>query len=132
MMESWGILTVIDLYQCNPDTIRNGLLIEKYVNQLVDLIKMKKFGEIRLQYFGSCKKVEGFSMYQFIETSEISGHFANESNSAYIGIFSCKDYDSIISAKFTAKFFEAKSFDFHRIIRGARYQEVSDESKKNA
>jgi S-adenosylmethionine/arginine decarboxylase-like enzyme len=110
MMEGWGISTLIDLYECNPDTIRNGLLIEKYINQLADLIDMKKFGEIRLQYFGSCPKVEGFSMYQLIETSGIDGHFANESNSAYIGIFSCKDYDSMISAKFTAKFFEAKHF----------------------
>jgi S-adenosylmethionine/arginine decarboxylase-like enzyme len=52
-------------------------------------------------------------MIQLIETSLISGHFANLTNSAYIDIFSCKAYDPDTVAEFTRKFFQAGFVEVH-------------------
>ena len=40
-------------------------------------------------------------MVQLIETSLISGHFANDTNSAYLDIFSCKGYDPAVVEEFS-------------------------------
>lgn len=114
---AWGLLTSVDLYGCNPETIRDATAIKKYVDELCELIEMKQFGETQIVNFGEDEKVAGYSMVQLIETSLISGHFANKSNSAYIDIFSCKYYEPTVAVEFTKKFFEAKEVKMHYILR---------------
>ncbi len=104
----WGMSTCIDLYTCNPELIRSRLHIQQYVDQLVDLIEMQKFGPCHIVNFGEDERVAGFSMFQLIETSCISGHFANQSNHAYLDIFSCKQYSVKTAAEFSKDFFQAK------------------------
>ena len=116
--KSWGLLTSIDLFDCNPEILRSEEKIRKFVNELCELIDMKKFGDCIVVNFGEDERVAGFSMVQLIETSCISGHFANQSNSIYIDIFSCKFYDQDKAAKFTKNFFEAKEVKFNVILRG--------------
>lgn len=113
----WGLLTSVDLYDCNPELIRDAEAIKRYVNELCQLIEMKKFGDAQVIDFGEDERVSGFSMTQLIETSLISGHFANLTNAAYIDIFSCKYYDPQVAADFTQKFFQAKEIKIHYILR---------------
>jgi S-adenosylmethionine decarboxylase len=113
----WGLLTSVDLYDCNPELIRDAEAIKRYVNELCQLIEMKKFGDTQVVDFGEDERVSGFSMTQLIETSLISGHFANLTNAAYIDIFSCKYYDPQVAADFTQKFFQAKEIKIHYILR---------------
>lgn len=115
---AWGLLTSLDLFGCNPEIIRNADKIKKYVQELCQLIEMKRFGETQVVHFGEEERVAGFSMVQLIETSLISGHFANMSNSAYIDIFSCKYYEPSVVEEFTKKFFEAKEVKMYYILRG--------------
>ena len=114
---AWGLLTSVDLYECNPKTIRDAAAIKRYVDELCELIEMKQFGETQIVNFGEDEKVAGYSMVQLIETSLISGHFANKSNSAYIDIFSCKYYEPSVAVEFTKKFFESKEVKMHYILR---------------
>ncbi|MGD9159842.1 MAG: S-adenosylmethionine decarboxylase [Desulfobacteraceae bacterium] len=103
----WGILSSIDLYGCNPEKIRDAELIKRFVADLCDLIEMKRFGETVVVHFGEDEKVAGFSMTQLIETSLISAHFANLTNTTYLDVFSCKYYDSQVVADFAKDFFDA-------------------------
>ena len=109
----WGILTSLDLYGCKPEIIRDSEKIRHYVIQLCDMIGMKRFGECQVVHFGKDERVEGYSMVQLIETSLISGHFANLTNSAYIDIFSCMPYESDQVADFSKEFFQAESIEVH-------------------
>ena len=109
----WGLLTSLDIYGCNAETIRDAERIRQYVIALCDLIDMQRFGACQVVHFGKDERVEGHSMVQFIETSLISGHFANRTNSAYIDIFSCKAYDPEQVARFSKEFFEAESVEVH-------------------
>ena len=104
----WGMSTSVDLYGCNPSTIRDADKIKEYVKQLCDLIEMRTFGECLVVHFGDDPKVSGFSMTQLIETSLVSGHFANNTNAAYLDIFSCKWYDVDKMVQFSKNFFGAK------------------------
>ena len=101
----WGIASSIDIYDCNPDTIRDAEKIKQFVAELCDLIGMKRFGETQVVHFGEEERVAGFSMVQLIETSLISGHFANLTNTVYLDVFSCKPYDLGAVESFSKEFF---------------------------
>jgi len=116
-IDAWGILTSVDLKKCNPKTIRSAKKIKQYVVELCELIEMKRFGECTVVHFGENEAVAGFSMTQLIETSLISGHFANLTNNAYIDIFSCKPYDPNVVAEFTKKFFESEECTINVLLR---------------
>jgi S-adenosylmethionine/arginine decarboxylase-like enzyme len=109
----WGLLTSLDLYECDSRTIRNADRIRQYVLELCELIKMKRFGECKVTHFGKDERVEGYSMVQLIETSLISGHFANLTNAAYIDIFSCTPYEPEEVAAFSKSFFKAATVNIH-------------------
>jgi S-adenosylmethionine/arginine decarboxylase-like enzyme len=115
--DAWGLCTCIDLKGCDPATIRDAERIRRYVIEVCDLIRMKRFGEPQVVHFGPNERVAGYSMTQLIETSLISGHFANEANAAYIDIFSCKEYEPGVAAEFTRQFFGADSVSFQVVLR---------------
>jgi len=115
--QPWGIYTAVDLKECNPQTIRDAEKIKQFVIELCELINMKRFGDCVVVNFGEDEKVAGFSMTQLIETSLISGHFANLTNAVYLDIFSCKYYEPHVVAKFAKKFFEAKNANIHTHLR---------------
>jgi S-adenosylmethionine/arginine decarboxylase-like enzyme len=101
----WGIATAIDIYDCDPEAIRDAERIRLFVVELCDLIEMKRFGETKVVHFGEDEKVAGYSMVQLIETSLISAHFANLTNTTYLDVFSCKPYDPDVVADFARKSF---------------------------
>jgi len=113
----WGLLSCIDLYECDPDIIRDAEAIKRFVVQLCDLIKMKRFGQTQVVHFGEDERVAGFSMTQLIETSLISAHFANQSNTTYLDVFSCKTYDPEMVAQFAKKYFKAKRVRRQTVFR---------------
>ena len=115
--DAWGLCTSIDLKGCDPAAIRDAERIRQYVIEVCDLIRMKRFGEPQVIHFGPNERVAGYSMTQLIETSLISGHFANETNAAYIDIFSCKEYEPEEAAEFTRRFFGADSVAFQVLLR---------------
>jgi len=113
----WGISSSIDIYDCNPATIRDAAEIRRFVIELCDLIEMKRFGETQVVHFGEDERVAGYSMVQLIETSLISAHFANQSNTVYLDVFSCKSYDPQKVGAFAREFFGGISFRINVTMR---------------
>ncbi|MCP9464313.1 MAG: S-adenosylmethionine decarboxylase [Nitrospira sp.] len=105
--KAWGLCTAVDLQDCQPELIRDADYIKRYVVELCDLIGMKRYGDCQVVDFGE-GRVAGYSMVQLISTSLISGHFANDTNSAYLDIFSCKGYDPTLVESFSKRFFGAR------------------------
>lgn len=109
--KAFGLEVVLDLHDCNPRIIRSAKKLSEYATRLCKLLKMKKFGRTLLPHFGyQAEHTKGYSMLQFIETSSITGHFSEYWNSAYINIFSCKDFDVKKAIGFTVRFFGSKKF----------------------
>ena len=102
----WGIASSFDIYDCNPETIRDAEKIREFVVKLCELIEMRRFGDTQVVHFGEDEKVAGYSMVQLIETSLISAHFANLTNTVYLDVFSCKPYDPAVVEEFAREYFE--------------------------
>ena len=101
----WGITSSVDIYNCEPQKIRSAEVIRCFVTELCELIEMKRFGETQVVHFGEDERVAGYSMVQLIETSLISAHFANQTNTTYPDVFSCKPYDSEAVKEFSQTYF---------------------------
>lgn len=114
---NWGLTLSLDLHDCNREFIRDKRRIEKFVIQLCDLIKVKRFRKCTIVHFGEKEEIAGYSMVQLIETSLVSGHFANKTNNAYLDIFSCAYFDPKKAAQFCKKFFQAKKCITHIALR---------------
>ena len=114
---AWGVASSIDIYNCDPQTIRSAERIRQFVVELCDLIKMKRFGETIVVHFGEDERVAGYSMVQLIETSLISAHFANKANTVYLDVFSCKPYDPAVAANFAQEFFAGSHCITHSNLR---------------
>lgn len=115
---AWGLATSVDIHNCNPNTIRSKSAIERFTKELCKRLGVKMFGETVVVDFGEDPRVSGFSLVQLIETSLVSGHFANQTNSVYLDVFSCKFYDAREIIDFALSFFEGRSHNAHCILRG--------------
>jgi S-adenosylmethionine/arginine decarboxylase-like enzyme len=115
--EYWGVSTAIDLYECDLALMQNADAIREFVVLLCDRIKMRRYGETQVVFFGDEPRVQGFSMTQLIETSLISAHFADASQAIYLDVFSCAPYSSEDTAKFAAEYFKAARFQYQVVNR---------------
>jgi S-adenosylmethionine decarboxylase len=115
--KAWGILTSLDIHNCDPDTIRDPKKIKEFVIRLCEKIKMKRFGEPQIINFGEDERVSGYSLTQLIETSLISAHFANLTNNVYLDVFSCKYYDPLEVGDFAIDFFRGDDMNLQVILR---------------
>jgi S-adenosylmethionine/arginine decarboxylase-like enzyme len=113
----WGVSSCIDLYDCDLMLMQDETAIKRFVRELCDLIKMRRFGNTQVVRFGEDPRVTGFSMTQLIETSLVSAHFADNSKAIYLDVFSCAPYNPYDAAAFAANFFNAQSHNVRIIER---------------
>ncbi len=115
--KAWGLLTSVDIYNCNAEKIRDAEEIKDFVRKLCKKIDMKRYGDCKVVHFGKNPRVSGFSMTQLIETSLVSGHFSEKINAAYLDIFSCKFYEPRDVAEFAVSFFEGSNYKMQVALR---------------
>lgn len=115
--EYWGVSSSIDLYNCDLSLMQNAEAIKEFVKILCDRIKMRRYGETQVVFFGDEPRVQGFSMTQLIETSLISAHFADASRAIYLDVFSCAEYDPEDAAKFAMEYFGADDYKLNVTYR---------------
>ena len=116
-VEYWGISSCINLYGCDLPLMQNADAIREFVVLLCDRIKMRRYGETQVVFFGDEPRVQGFSMTQLIETSLISAHFADASRAIYLDVFSCAPYDPEETARFAAEYFKADHYHCEVVYR---------------
>lgn len=80
---------------------------------------MIPFGKPQVVFFGKDNKA-GYTLVQLIETSNITGHFVEEDNSAFIDVFSCKEFDPKDVEKVLQLFFQPTHIDTRVFERRAK------------
>jgi S-adenosylmethionine decarboxylase len=114
----YGMELIVDLDGCNPSTIADGAELRRYTSELVDLIKMKAFGEPWLQHFGHASAVTaGYTAIQPIETSSIVVHVSEGLGRVHINIFSCQTFDPEEALEYSEKFFGGTDTTFTVLTR---------------
>ena len=92
--EYWGYHLILDVADCDQDFITNPDQLSAWVKELVQDIKMVAYGEPQILHFGhNADHLEGWTVLQLIETSNITAHFCDNTREGYIDIFSCMPFD---------------------------------------
>lgn len=117
---AWWLSANIDIYNCNKKLIRDREYIQQYVNDVIELIDMTAVGPTHIEHFWDQEEIPGYSVMQLIETSNITSHFDDKTDTGFLDIFSCKYYDPYEMAQFTQEFFKAQYVKVLPIIRHTR------------
>ena len=127
MMDAFGKHTIIDFKEGDATALDNPDLIKSFVYELVDTLDMTAYGDCWCEKFGDDPKVAGYSFYQMIQESNISGHLVsydyimkngkNNKGAGYIDIFSCKDYEPEDAIELVKKYFHPKEISKMVLIR---------------
>jgi len=108
----WGLAVCIDLGECDHAKVSSKEHITKFAVDLAEHINMKRYGEPLVVFFGDEPKVQGYSLVQLIETSQISGHFAEDTDRAFIDVFSCREFPPKKTAEYVQEYFGAKKMEY--------------------
>lgn len=115
----WGHHLCVDAAGCDPNAIRSKEAIRAFVTELVKAIDMKAYGKPRIVRFGTTDK-KGYTLVQLIETSDITCHFSEDTNSAYLDVFSCKPFSPKTAIYVFDKHFHSQSKKIRFFHRQAR------------
>lgn len=87
----WGYHLILDCAGCS--LIADKQHIERFVADTIQSIDMIAHGKLQIEYLLPGTDNEGYSVLQMITTSNLTAHFVTKSNTAYIDVFSCKEFD---------------------------------------
>lgn len=106
MQKYWGYHLMLDCAECN-DGIKSKENIKNFVEELINKINMVAHGDPIIEYLLPDEPNCGYSLMQLITTSNICAHFVESNHTAYIDIFSCKEYNTEIAKDIVRKYFGA-------------------------
>lgn len=116
---SWGYHLTLDCKSCNENVkFPNGDKLVEFAKQLVKDIDMVAYGEPQVVHFGKEDKT-GYTLVQLIETSNICGHFCDDTGDCYIDVFSCKPYDINVVKELVRRFFAPTEMSENFLTRQA-------------
>ena len=120
----FGIHLTLDCYGCNREKLNNLNFILKFLNELPDLIGMKKIAPPHaISYPGNPNSFDkgGISAFVIIAESHISCHTFPFDNYVSVDIFSCKNFDIDKAINFVIKKFEVKKYEKKIFTRGKEF-----------
>ena len=123
LREGYGKELILDLHDCDTAHF-NRLGIERFCTDLCELIEMDRcdlhFWDdvgVTVEERQNDPKTRGTSAVQFILTSTIVIHTLDLMKSAYVNIFSCKEFDTDEAARFTATWFRSSDWNATVVAR---------------
>ena len=117
-MEYFGYHLMLDCAGCN-DNIKNKEQIAKFAKDIVKRIDMEAFGEPIIEFMLPGDPKQGYSLVQLITTSNICVHFIDPDYTAYVDIFSCKEFNKEIAKECFLEYFNPLSMKEHFLHRQA-------------
>ena len=116
----WGYHLLIDATGCDIERVSNLEHIQNFVTKLVKDIDMDTNDVPMYSHYTSVPEklhLKGYSFYQFIITSNISGHICEFDGSFYLDVFSCKNFNKDIVVKLFEEWFIPKHINHSFLIR---------------
>jgi S-adenosylmethionine/arginine decarboxylase-like enzyme len=116
----WGYHLCLDCSKCDKEAITDPKYLETWVKDLVLAIDMVPYGEPQILHFGHGEEhLSGWTVLQFIETSNIMAHFCDNTQEGYIDIFSCKKFDYDVAIDIVNSYFSPERISPTILIRQA-------------
>jgi S-adenosylmethionine/arginine decarboxylase-like enzyme len=114
-MSYFGYHLMLDCAGCI--NIDNKYHLYNFVKTLVKEIGMVAHGDPLIEYLLPGDPKQGYSLVQLITTSNITGHFMELDGTAYIDVFSCKEFDITIVKGVVNKYFSPSKIKINYITR---------------
>lgn len=111
----------LDLYNCNKKKLGDVKFIKNFLNKLPEIIRMHKISKPFVKFYPGKKESfdkGGISGFILIAESHIAIHTFIPQKSAFLDIFSCKNFDENSVIKFSKEEFEAKKIEKNFLMRG--------------
>lgn len=119
-MTTWGWELQLDMFGCDNNKLKDASFISDFKRKVIPAIDMTAYGDIHLAHFAThSHEAAGYSSFQFIETSSITGHYAENLGQAYLNVFSCKPFTPQIVINMACEMFDAQSYTPRFGPRGA-------------
>ncbi len=120
----YGKSLALDIHDCDVSKF-NRKDIEAYLVELCDDVIDMERAELQWwdyedepeEYAKAPAHLKGVSCVQFIMTSTIVIHSLEDLGKVFMDIFSCKDFDEVATAKFTADYFGGEIKTQEAVIR---------------
>jgi len=122
--QPWGLDAAIDLFDCDPELVRDPSVILACVMDVCEQIQMKRYGEPQLVRFGDDPRVRGYTLVQLIETSAITAHFIEQANAVCLNVFSCSPYRPLQTTALCQQWFRAREVAVSMVFRGPDQREL--------
>lgn len=120
LAEVWGHHLTIDAGGCSNGLITDPDYLEGWVKDLVEKIGMVAYGEPQIVHFGKNEPhLSGWTVIQLIETSNIVAHFCDNTDQAYIDVFSCKPFPVDMACQHILDWFCPSSMRTNFLTRNA-------------
>jgi S-adenosylmethionine decarboxylase len=126
-IQRWGYHLILDVSKCSPRSIRCPSNIHSFSSELVKRIDMVPYGKPQIVMFGSGNK-KGYTLVQLIETSNICGHFVEETDDMYLDVFSCKKFDIPTVEEIIQKYFKPLAVKKVYLERNAEHVVIDNPS----
>ena len=118
MSEYFGYHLMLDIAGCN-ENIKDKTKIAEFAKDLVERIDMIAHGEPIIEYMLPGDPKQGYSLVQLIETSNITAHFIEPNYTAYVDIFSCREFDTDVVKLAVIEYFNPIKMREHFLHRQA-------------
>lgn len=118
MQKYFGYHLMLDCSGCN-DNIKDYDTIHVWIKDLVNEIDMIAADEPVIKHLLPGDPKQGYSVMQLITTSNICAHFMDFDGTAYLDIFSCKEFDIAKAKEHFCKYFAPKKIRVNYITRHA-------------
>ena len=120
----FGKELIIDADDCKGN-ITDKDYIQKFINELVETLGMKKKGDTIFEYFENndynrTRDIVGYSVVQIISLSNITLHINEISKTFYVNIFTCGELDDLKAILLFSEYFKPMKMKKQIIIRDAR------------
>lgn len=116
----YGYHLLLDCGGCDQEAITNPETLKLWVQSLVRRIDMVAYGEPQIIHFGHNERhLEGWTVIQLIETSNIIAHFNDHTGEGYIDVFSCKPFNIDVAEDTVIEFFAPRKIRKNYITRQA-------------
>lgn len=117
-MKYFGYHLMLDCSGCNKN-IESRQQIYDFTKELVHEIDMVAAGEPIIEHLLPGDPKQGYSMMQLITTSNICAHFMELDGTAYLDVFSCKEFDIEVAKSVFTKYFAPAKMRVNYITRHA-------------
>ena len=117
-MNFWGYHLMLDCSGCYSN-VSDRDSIYNFNAELIERIDMVQAGEPIITHLLPGDPKQGYSLMQLITTSNICAHFMDHGGTAYVDIFSCKEFDIEEAKSVVSKYFEPAKMRVMYVIRHA-------------